>query len=344
MDRIESSVTSVSWIPLEAVEGIQRLSFRMGLGHYDPPPPDEIHDVRSLLAGDKIRFANILKAWIEVDDARVVGYGFAEDSGGHVGRTRIRIAPNGVSLVFAAIPFPLLRPEPESAETSVRFVQTAGGRPGMPLPRHVRRKPFVQISGPTVWTTLSLTIHADGRSEFEMVGASSFPRHWLYDSAGTLASKSGLIDYEKWYFGAFGRHSPWGDENSEAVVSSVESALERELSAQIIDAEPRFRRLATDDVLVAQGEAGDDVFLLFDGILRVERDGEPVAEVGPGAVLGEMAAAEGGVRTATLVAVTACRVAVLPRGHLEQEALDRLSAERRKGASGRSGRTPDPEG
>lgn len=69
----------------------------------------------------------------------------------------------------------------------------------MPLPRHVRRKPFVQITGPTVWTTLALTIHADGFSTFEMIGADSFPRHWLYDAGGKLAGKSGLIDYERWY-------------------------------------------------------------------------------------------------------------------------------------------------
>ena len=67
MTRFESSVTSLSWIPLEAVEGIQKLSFRMGLGHYDPPPPDRLVSIGSLLAKDRIRFANVLKAWIEVE-------------------------------------------------------------------------------------------------------------------------------------------------------------------------------------------------------------------------------------------------------------------------------------
>lgn len=40
MNRIESSVTSLSWIPREAVEGINRLAFRLGISHYDPPPPE----------------------------------------------------------------------------------------------------------------------------------------------------------------------------------------------------------------------------------------------------------------------------------------------------------------
>jgi Cyclic nucleotide-binding domain len=329
MTRFESSVTSLSWIPLEAVEGIQKLSFRMGLGHHDPPPPDRLVSIGSLLAKDRIRFANVLKAWIEVEDGRIAACGFDEDSTGHVGKTRIAVAPNGVSLVFAAIPFPVLRPDPERSDNSVRFMQTAGGRPGMPLPRHVRRKPYVRISGPTVWTTLSLTIHADGRSEPEMVGASSFPRHWVFDARGRLTSKSGVIDYEKWYYGAFGRHSPWGDEDSPALISSVESALERELSAQIIDAAPEFRRFEPEDVLVSQGDPGDDVLLLFDGTVRVDQDGEPVAEVGPGAVLGEMAALEGGTRTATLVAATPCRVAVVARDRLDAGLLEKLYVARR---------------
>ncbi|CAN5572354.1 hypothetical protein BH24ACT26_BH24ACT26_11200 [soil metagenome] len=332
MTRIESSVTSISWIPREAVVGIQKLSFRIGLGHYDAPPPEVIEDVESLIARDAIRFANVVRAWVEVEDGRIVGHGFAGDSGGRIGSTTLRVAPKGVSLLFPATSFPLLRPEPEVSPTSVRFVQTAGGRPGMPLPRHVRRKPFVQISGPTVWTTLALTIHADGRATFGMTGASSFPRHWVHDDSGRLAAKSGLIDYEKWYFGAFGRHSPWGDEDSEAVMAAVESSLERQLSVQIIDADPEFRSLSPGDVLVAQGEAGDDVFLLFDGILRVEQDGLAVAEVGPGAVLGERAALEEGKRTASLIAVTPCRVAVIAHRFLDSDVLARLSTTRMQGA------------
>ncbi len=58
-----------------------------------------------------------------------------------------------------------------------------------------------------------------------------------------------------------------------------------------------------------QGDSGATLFVPLDGILRVEVDGVRVAELGPGAVLGERAVIEGGRRTATLVAVTACRLA-----------------------------------
>lgn len=40
--RIESSVTAVSWIPSEAIEGLPKLPFELGIGHYDEPPPDQL--------------------------------------------------------------------------------------------------------------------------------------------------------------------------------------------------------------------------------------------------------------------------------------------------------------
>ena len=45
------------------------------------------------------------------------------------------------------------------------------------------------------------------------------------------------------------------------------------------------------------------MFMLLDGVLQVEIDGEPVAEIGSGAVLGELAVLGDGRRTATLRAV-----------------------------------------
>ena len=58
------------------------------------------------------------------------------------------------------------------------------------------------------WTTLSLTIHADGRVELRLVGATSFPRHWVYDHSGRLVAKTGFIDHETWWREAFGTTRP----------------------------------------------------------------------------------------------------------------------------------------
>ncbi len=60
--RHEGLVTSLSWIPTEAIEGAQRLAFDSGITHYDPPPPTEGMDVERLRDEDRFRFANELRA------------------------------------------------------------------------------------------------------------------------------------------------------------------------------------------------------------------------------------------------------------------------------------------
>ncbi len=163
----------------------------------------------------------------------------------------------------------------------MRFVQTTGGRTGLPAPRRVRRRPFVQWQAPLVWTTLSLTLHADGRAEYSVTGASRFPRHWIYDADGRLAHKSGLTDYADWSRMSFGRHTPWGDEDSPALVTAVETALEQTLSVQLMHggARPRISQLEPGAELVRQGDPASDIYLVLDGVIRVERDGEPAGRV-----------------------------------------------------------------
>jgi len=320
--RIESSVTSVSWIPKGATEGFNRLTFGLlRVAHFDPPPPDVLGDLDELLATASVRFVNRLEAWIEVQDGRIVDAG--QGGGGRSGRTRVGYGP--ASIAFASAPMPELRPEPEIGPDWARFAQTAGGVVGIPTPRRVRHPPYVQITPSIPWTTLALTIHADGSVEQRLTGASSFPRHWVYDHSGRLVAKSGFIDYDTWWREAFGTHTPWGDEESAPIVTAVESALERQLSVAVIDAKPRFRRLQAGRTLVRQGEQGQELFLLFDGVLQVEVDGEPVTQVGPGAILGEMALLQDGRRTATLRAVTACRVAVVPRDQIDRAALEEIA-------------------
>jgi hypothetical protein len=327
--RIESSVISVSWIPSEAVKGVAtKVPFEMGIAHYDAPLPEAIDDLDALREADAFRFANELRAWIEVEDGRIVGHGHL--GRGHIGSTTVRLGRREAT--FEAVALPDLRPAPAVAPTSVRFVQTAGGRTGLPAPRRVRRKPFVQFRAPLAWTTLALTMHADGSSEHEVVGASPFPRHWIYGADGTLAAKSGLIDFSTWYRRAFGKHSPWGDEDSPALVTEVETALERQLSTEVMRGgkKPAMRKLGEGDTLTEQGKPGDELFLLLDGVLRVEVDGERLAELGPGAILGERAILEGGLRTCTLRAVTRCKVAVARAGDLDPAALAKVSESHRR--------------
>jgi hypothetical protein len=325
---MESSVISLSWIPSEAVAGMTKMPFELGVARYDPPPPDVVDDLDELRAADRFRFANELRAWVEVENGKITGYGHL--GRGHINVSKITVGPR--QAVFQPIPLPEIRPEPEVSDDSVRFVQTAGGRTGMPAPRRVRRPPFVQIAAPLAWTTLALTIHADGSSEQEVVGASPFPRHWIYDSAGKLATKSGLIDFDTWYREAFGKHSPWGAEDSPALVTEVESALERELSRSIMrgGTKPEIRKIKEGSTLVEQGQEGHELFLLLDGVLRVEVNGEALAELGPGALVGERAILEGGRRTSTLRGVTGCKVAVASGDQISTEALAELASRHRR--------------
>jgi hypothetical protein len=195
----------------------------------------------------------------------------------------------------------------------------------------VSGQPFFRIHSATAWTTLALTINADGSAEHELVGASPFPRHWIYDDAGQLTHKSGTVDFKTWYREAHGERTPWGEEDSPAVVAAAESELERRLSSKMMGGEGKVKRrqLKEGETLVEQGDAGSDLYLILDGVLVVEAGGEGVAEVGPGAIVGEKALLEeGGTRTATLRARTPARVAVLPADAIDRQALETLAAGR----------------
>jgi len=326
--RIESSVTSISWIPSEAVEGLPKLPFTFGVAHYDDPPPDRVDQIETMHRADLFREANELKAWVEVEGDKIVDYGHA--GRGRIGLTRLKLGPKEIAV--PAVAMPTLQ-NTEVGDRWVRFTQTAGGRTGMPAPRGVRGKPYFQINSAIAWTTLALTIHADGASESELAGASTFPRHWIYDSDGALVQKSGVIDFDKWYREAHAQNTPWGNEDSAAVVTAVESAMERDLSLEIMRSDDKRSadRFSPGDLIVEQGETGASsnmVYLVLDGVLEVVVDGEVVGELGPGAIVGERAQLENGARTASLRAKTAGKVIGVPGEELNREALEQIAAGR----------------
>jgi hypothetical protein len=327
--RVEAAVTSISWIPSEAISGMTKMPFSMGVAHYDDPPPDALANGAETLAelrdADRFRFANRLDVVVDFDDAGRPTH-WERQGHGLIGSTTMKVGRKRRA-TFEATSLDDIAPEPEIGDDSVTFRQTAGGRTGVPAPRHVSHPPFVQWQAPLAWSTLELTVRADGTSVGALVGASPFPRHWIYDTAGALVAKSGMVDFKDWYRSAFGKHSPWGDEDSPALATAVETALERELSVDLMRGEiqPTISTHNVGDVLMTQGEAGDHVMLILDGVLSVTVDGDVLAEVGPGALLGERAALEGGVRTATLTAVTKVKSASVPAAALDADALVELS-------------------
>ena len=63
--------------------------------------------------------------------------------------------------------------------------------------------------------------------------------------------------------------------------------------------------------LIKEGEPGDALFVILDGEAVVQQGGNEVGRVGEGAYFGEMAILDGEPRSATVVAVTDVKVAVI---------------------------------
>jgi hypothetical protein len=235
--RVRSEVTSVSWIPSEAVTGPMKAGFSSGFTHYDDPPPDTLGGLRGLEElrdADAFRYANRLAGWADFDGDRLLDCGY--DGGVLMGSTTARLGPLGVTLAAIALPDLHGEPEvgrPESGPGWVRLRQTCGGRTALPMPRRVAHPPYVRLQSPLVWTTLTLTLRSDGSATADLVGASPFPRHWVYGPDGALAAKAGLTDFAKWS-GQESRGTPWGEEDSPVVVTAAETALERRLSGLIM--------------------------------------------------------------------------------------------------------------
>ena len=329
--RVESSVTAITWLPFAALDALPNMPLGFAVAHYDEPPGERLGDLDELRDADAFREANELRAWIEVEGGAVVAHG--RDGRGVVSGIGLELGPDQVA--FPALEFPVIRPEPEVGDGWARFTQTVGGRIGLPAPRPVQGEPYFHFGSALAWTTLELILHADGRAEGRLAASSPFPRHSVYDSDGRLLSTAGLESFEGWYSESFGEATPWGDSDAPAVLAAVEEQLEQELTRIALAANARLprRRLELGETLVRQGEPGRDMFMLLDGLLDVEIDGETVARVGAGSVLGELAALGDGRRKATLRAARACRVAVLPAEVICDSELAALALRRREATS-----------
>jgi hypothetical protein len=317
--RLDASATAITWLPFEALDRIGVIPLELAVAHYDAPPPAVVPDLDELRRQDAFREANELRAWIEVDDDEIVDYG-------QTGRSLIGDGPEleAQQVSFPAVEFPVIQPEPELGDRWVRFTQTVGGRIGWPAPRPVAGRPYFHVGAVSAWTTLELLMRADGTAETRLVAASPFPRHSLYDADGVLIDVFGAVEFE------LGEGTPWGDERTPAFANAVESELERRLATAILHEGAMLvrRRVARGETLVEQGESGRDLFVLLDGVFHVEIDGEVVAEVGSGAIVGERALLGDGRRTATLRAVRSSRVAVIGADAISRSDLAQISTQR----------------
>jgi hypothetical protein len=318
--RIDASATAITWLPFAALDRMPFVPLELAVAHYDEPPPTTAPDLERLRRQDAFREANKLEAWIEVVDSEIVDYGQRGLS--LISDPRLELEQRQVA--FPSIEFPVIQPEPEVGDGWARFTQTVGGRIGLPVPRPVAGRPYFHVGAISAWTTLEVLIHSDGSSESRLLAASPFPRHSLYGSDGRLLDVYGGVEFE------LGDGSPWGNEETPAFAAAVESELERKLATSILRTGAKLvrRRVAPGETLVEQGRAGVDLFILLDGLLDVEVDGETLAQVGSGAILGERAVLGDGRRTATLRAVRSSRVAVVGSDQIARPQLLEISASR----------------
>jgi hypothetical protein len=305
--QIERSASSISWIPSESIPGLLKVPFSEGVMHYDPPPPLTITDLEGMRRRGEFRFANILRSWIDVEDGTIRDYGYA--GGLLMGLTPITVG--SLNLLLPTKANPEIRREPEVTANAVRFVQTAGNRPAFSFLKPSARPPFLVTRPFTIWTTIELTVRADGSSTQRLAGASPFPRHWLYDDGGHLVEKAALTQATFWESTVHGRHTPWGGEDQVPEVAPPETELERALAERVMQGGPRpsVRGLSAGEYLFRQADPGTSLAVILDGTFEVLVNGEVAGQVGPGTVVGERASLEDGRRTADLRALTQARVA-----------------------------------
>jgi hypothetical protein len=243
-----------------------------------------------------------------------------------MGSTTVRLRSRG--LTFAGVALPDLAPPPRVHRDRVVFTQTAGGHTGAPVPRPVARPPFWRVAAPLAWSTITLTLRADGTSDTRLAAASSFPRHYLYDGAGRLTHKSALIRYKDW-IGRSGRDaSPWAGGGAPVPVTAIRGPAEQSLGdAMLVSGGYRQHTLPAGMLLSGRPIAVGEVHLLLDGLLVIEVDRDPAAEIGPGAVFDPATRTPHSQEHVSVRARTPSRLAIVPRTQLDSQALLGVAAE-----------------
>lgn len=157
---------------------------------------------------------------------------------------------------------------------------------------------------------------------------SRFPRHYLYDGAGQLTHKRAVIRYKDWVRQSDLRDSPWGGGGAQVPVAPVRAAAERSLANTVLVAgDYRQHGLAEGALLSEWSIAGTEVHPLLDGLLLFEIDQRPALEAGPGAIFDPAMRTPYSKAHVAVRAKTPCRLAVVPRAHLDSEALVSVAAE-----------------
>ncbi len=69
--------------------------------------------------------------------------------------------------------------------------------------------------------------------------------------------------------------------------------------------------IAAGTMIVDQGQTGTEAFIILSGSVSVKRNGRKIAQLGPGAIVGELSLLDHGPRTATVTCDTECEFLVI---------------------------------
>jgi CRP-like cAMP-binding protein len=100
-------------------------------------------------------------------------------------------------------------------------------------------------------------------------------------------------------------------------------------SLQAVAVLAREQTHAPGEVLMLEGEPGDEFYVIVDGTVRIERGGRTIRSMAPGGFLGEIALVERRPRTATATAVSDVTVLAL-RQHEFDRLLETMPAVHRR--------------
>ena len=206
-------------------------------------------------AEGRFRFANRLQAWAEIEHGRIVDAGCS--GGGLMGATTVRLAKLRRH-VRAGRRSPTCAPTRRVSDTevTVRADHRRPHRPARAAPGEAPAVPAV----PRADRVDDPRAHHPRRRHVELRGArrEQVPAPLgLRRTTAASRPRSASPNFKEWYRDAFGKHTPWGDQDSKALVTAVETALERQLSVTIMSGgeRPEIRTLKEGEYLVAAGRA-----------------------------------------------------------------------------------------
>jgi CRP-like cAMP-binding protein len=72
-----------------------------------------------------------------------------------------------------------------------------------------------------------------------------------------------------------------------------------------------MKEFSAGETIFEEGDPGDVMYVILDGDIDVRLKGQSINMIGPGEIVGEMALIDSSPRSADVVAVTDCRLAVV---------------------------------